>query len=155
MSHSQVDGSLKDSVYDSSQGLDLNIPLDGSASEGPGFVDDASLQSCNSISNASTEPENQMVDKHSRVQELENKFPICETPFNGHVSDLSEPPNPKISTVDVPSSSLADKIGLLEVALLEELEEMGYEYNLEQSLDDPCDASVWDPIIGRVKGGGN
>lgn len=95
----QVDASLKDSFYDSSQGLNLNIPLDVNGSKGPRIIDinvrpiedDAFLQPHNTNApiepvsqmlddaflqpqnpNAPVEPVNQMVDRQLR-QELEKE----------------------------------------------------------------------------------
>lgn len=92
--------------------MNLKIPLDDNGFKGPRAiginfkptVDDASLQSCNFIS--SIETEKKFSDKQDTASAVT--------------------PNKKISAVDVPSFSLADKIGLLEGALLAELEEMGF-----------------------------
>lgn len=84
----QVDASLKDSFYDSSQGLNLNIPLGVGSSEGPRVIDinvqpiedDVFHQPQNP--NAPPEPVNQMVDKE-QWEELGNEFPTNETSFVG------------------------------------------------------------------------
>ncbi|KAL5183210.1 Protein NBR1 [Glycine soja] len=151
----QVDASLQDSFYDTSQGLNLNIPLDISGSKGPQIIDinvqpteeDTVLQTRNP--NAPIEPVNQMVDNEPRF-ELENEFPINEATFVGPAAsapaatpvasssvsypiiDLSEttpavPSNQQSSTVDVPSSSMGTGgINSVEESLLKELEEMGF-----------------------------
>ncbi|QCD81017.1 protein NBR1 homolog [Vigna unguiculata] len=83
----QVDASLKDSFYDNSQGLNLNIPLDVSGSEGPLLIDinvrpaedDTFLQT--RIPNAPIQPAEQ-VDEEPRL-ELEKEFPINEATFVG------------------------------------------------------------------------
>lgn len=87
MSYTQVDASLKDSFYDNSQGLNLNIPLDVSGSEGPLLIDinvrpaedDTFLQT--RIPNAPIQPAEQ-VDEEPRL-ELEKEFPINEATFVG------------------------------------------------------------------------
>jgi next to BRCA1 gene 1 protein len=84
----KVDASLKDSFYDSSQGLNLNIPLGVGSSEWPRIIDinvqpiedDVFHQPQNP--NAPPEPVNQMVDKEQR-QELGNEFPTNEATFVG------------------------------------------------------------------------
>ncbi|KAK7389127.1 hypothetical protein VNO78_23959 [Psophocarpus tetragonolobus] len=149
----QVDASLKDSFYDNSQGLNLNIPLDVSGSQIIDInvqptEDDPFLQACNP--NAPIELVNQMVDKEPRL-ELENELPIDEATFVGPVAsapaatsvappssvsypiiDLSETTpavssNQQSSSVDVPSSSLGTVgINSVEESLLKELEEMGF-----------------------------
>ncbi|KAL3018660.1 hypothetical protein AAZX31_05G039900 [Glycine max] len=152
----QVDASLKDSFYDNSQGLNLNIPLDISGSKGPHIIDinvqptedDTVLQTRKP--NAPIEPLNQMVDEEPRL-ELENEFPINEATFVAPVAsapaatsvasssvpcpiiDLSEttpavPSNQQSPTVDVPSSSMGTGGGInsVEENLLKELEEMGF-----------------------------
>lgn len=86
--HLKVDASLKDSFYDSSQGLNLNIPLGVGSSEGPRVIDinvqpiedDVFHQPQNP--NAPPEPVNQMVDKE-QWKELGNEFPTNETSFVG------------------------------------------------------------------------
>ncbi|KAL9326557.1 hypothetical protein ACSQ67_007202 [Phaseolus vulgaris] len=151
----QVDASLKDSFYDNSQGLNLNIPLDVSGSEGPLLIDinvrptedDTFLQT--RIPNAPIEPATQ-VDKEPKL-ELEKEFPINEATFVGPAAsapaatsvapssvsypiiDLSEtteavPSNQQSSTVDLPSSSVVGTGGInsVEESLLRELEEMGF-----------------------------
>ncbi|XP_027330894.1 protein NBR1 homolog isoform X2 [Abrus precatorius] len=188
----QVDASLKDSFYDSSQGLNLNIPLDVNDSKGPQVIDinvqpaedDIFLQTHNP--NAPIEPGNQVVDKEPRL-ELEKEFPINEATFVGPAAsspatsvapssfsypiiDLSEtaptvPSNQQSSTVDVPSSSMGvGGINSVEETLLKELEEMGFkqvdlnkeilrmnEYDLEQSVDDLCGVSEWDPMLEELR----
>ncbi|RDX86718.1 Protein NBR1-like protein [Mucuna pruriens] len=151
----QVDASLKDSFYDSSQGLNLNIPLDVSGSKGPQVIDinvqpiedETFLQT--RIPNAPTEPVNQMVDKEPML-ELKNEFPINEATFVAPAAsapaatsaapspvsyptiDLSEtapavPSHQQSSTGDVPSSSVGiGGINSVEESLLKELEEMGF-----------------------------
>ncbi|XP_014490605.1 protein NBR1 homolog isoform X2 [Vigna radiata var. radiata] len=151
----QVDASLKDSFYDNSQGLNLNIPLDVSGSEGPLLIDinvrpaedDTFLQT--RIPNALIQPAEQ-VDKEPRL-ELEKGFPINEATFVGPsasapaatslapssisypIIDLSEatpavPSDQQSSTVDVSSSSIMGTGGInsLEESLLKELEAMGF-----------------------------
>ncbi|CAJ1943770.1 unnamed protein product [Sphenostylis stenocarpa] len=188
----QVDASLKDSFYDNSQGLNLNVPLDVSGSAGPLLIDinvrptedDTFLQPC--IPDDPIEPVKQMVDKEPRL-ELEKEFPINEATFVGPVAsapaansvapssvsypiiDFSEttpavavPSNQQSSTVDVSSSAGVGTSGInsVEECLLKELEEMGFkqvdlnkeilrmnEYDLEQSLDELCSVSEWDPIL--------
>lgn len=84
----KVDASLKDSFYDSSQGLNLNVPLGLGSSEGPQIIDinvqpvenDAFHQPKNP--NAPPEPVNQIVDKELR-QELGNEFPTNKATFVG------------------------------------------------------------------------
>ncbi|WVZ13012.1 hypothetical protein V8G54_017542 [Vigna mungo] len=151
----QVDASLKDSFYDNSQGLNLNIPLDVSGSEGPLLIDinvrpaedDTFLQT--RIPNDLIQPAEQ-VDKEPRL-EVEKEFPINEATFVGSsasafaatslapssisypIIDLSEatpavPSDQQSSTVDVPSSSIMETGGInsLEESLLKELEAMGF-----------------------------
>ncbi|BAT76031.1 Protein NBR1-like protein [Vigna angularis] len=151
----QVDASLKDSFYDNSQGLNLNIPLDVSGSEGPLLIDinvrpaedDTFLQT--RIPNALIQPAEQ-VDKEPML-ELEKEFPINEATFVGPsasapaatslapssisypIIDLSEttpavPSDQQSSTVAVPSSSIMGTGGInsLEESLLKELEVMGF-----------------------------
>ncbi|CAK8562968.1 unnamed protein product [Lathyrus sativus] len=208
----QVDASLKDSFYDSSQGLNLNIPLGVSSSEGPQIIDinvqpvedDAFHQPKNP--NAPPEPVNQIVDKELR-QELGYEFPTNKAIFAGSAAsvpaipeasssvsypiidfsgaapailatpstvtypiiDLSGttpavPSNQQASTADALSFS-SDKDGndSVEEALLKELEEMGFkqidlnkevlrmnEYNLEQSIDELCGVSEWDPLLEEL-----
>lgn len=104
----QVDASLKDSFYDSSQGLNLNIPLGLGSSGGPQVIDinvqpaedDAFHQPKNP--NALPEHVNQMVDKELR-QELGNEFSRniaafvgSATPFVG--STASAPAVPEASS---------------------------------------------------------
>nr|KYP70219.1 hypothetical protein KK1_009430 [Cajanus cajan] len=151
----QVDASLKDSFYDSSQGMNLNIPLDVSGCKGPQVIDinvqpiedDTFLQT--SIPNAPIEPVNQMVDMEPRLG-LENESPTNEATFVGPAAsapatsvapssvsypiiDLAEralavPPNQQSSNVDVTSTSLG--IGgiptSVEESLLKDLAEMGF-----------------------------
>lgn len=210
----KVDASLKDSFYDSFQGLNLNIPLGGGSSEGPHIID-INVQPVEDVAfhqpknpNAPPAPEavNQMVDKELR-QELGNEFPINKATFVGPAAsapaipeasssisypvidfygaapaisatpstvsypiiDLSGttravPSNQQASIADALSSSL-DKDGndSVEEALLKELEEMGFkqidlnkevlrmnEYNLEQSIDELCGASEWDPLLEEL-----
>ncbi|KAK7330542.1 hypothetical protein VNO77_24737 [Canavalia gladiata] len=150
----QVDASLKDSFYNSSQGLNLNIPLDVNGSRGPQVIDiniqpiedDSFLQNHNP--NAPIEPLNQTVDKEPSLEQ-ENEFPINEATFVGPAAsppassvatssvsypiiDFSEtapviPSNQQSSSVDVPSSSIGiDGINSVEETLLKELEEMGF-----------------------------
>jgi next-to-BRCA1 protein 1 len=83
----QVDDSLKDSFYDSSQSLNLNIPLGvGSSSEVPRVIDinvqpiEDTVFHQSKNPNAPPEPLNQMVDEEQR-QELGNEFPTMETTF--------------------------------------------------------------------------
>ncbi|TKY55260.1 Ubiquitin-associated/translation elongation factor EF1B [Spatholobus suberectus] len=152
----QVDASLKDSFYDSSQGLNLNIPLDVGGSKGPQVIDiniqpiedDTFLQTRNP--NAPIEPVNQMGDKEPRL-EVENEVPINEATFvapaalapatsvapssvSYPIIDLSEtapavPSNQQSSTVEVPSSSLGiGGTNSVEESLLKELEEMGFKH---------------------------
>ncbi|KAJ1413212.1 Ubiquitin-associated domain [Sesbania bispinosa] len=191
----QVDASLKDSFYDSSQGLNLNIPLDFGGSKGPQVIDmnrqpiedDTFLQPLNlNAPTAPTETVNQMVDKEPR-QELGNEFPINEAAFVGSaasptatsaasssvpypVTDFSEtfpavPSNQQTSVVDaLPSSLGIGENNSVEESLLKELEEMGFrqvdlnrevlrmnEYDLEQSVDDLCGVSEWDPILEELQ----
>ncbi|PNX58878.1 zinc ion binding protein, partial [Trifolium pratense] len=71
----QVDDSLKDSFYDSSQGLNLNVPLGVGSSEGPRVIDinvqpnEDTVFHQSKNPNAPPEPVNQMVDEEQR-QEL-------------------------------------------------------------------------------------
>ncbi|KAI4336221.1 hypothetical protein L6164_014774 [Bauhinia variegata] len=86
------------------------------------------------------------------------------------IIDFSEiapavPFNPESSVVDAPSSSLGvDGNNPVEESLLKELEEMGFkqvdlnkeilrmnEYNLEQSVDDLCGVSEWDPMLEELR----
>ncbi|KAJ1391891.1 Zinc finger, ZZ-type [Sesbania bispinosa] len=191
----QVDASLEDSFYDSSQGLNLNIPLDFGGSKGPQVIDmnrqpiedDTFLQPLNpNAPTAPTETVNQMVDKEPR-QELGNEFPINEAAFVGSaasptatfaasssvpypITDFSEtapavPSNQQTSVVDaLPSSLGIGENNSVEESLLKELEEMGFrqvdlnrevlrmnEYDLEQSVDDLCGVSEWDPILEELQ----
>lgn len=150
----QVDASLKDSFYDSSQGLNLNIPLGVGGYEGTRVIDinvqpiedDAFHQPQNH--NAPPKPVNQMVDK-APWQELGNEFPTNEAIFvqpaasapatsvepssvSYPIIDFSgtapaAPSYQPTSTVDALSPSLGmDESYLVEEALLRELEEMGF-----------------------------
>ncbi|CAJ2664298.1 unnamed protein product [Trifolium pratense] len=85
----QVDDSLKDSFYDSSQGLNLNVPLGVGSSEGPRVIDinvqpnEDTVFHRSKNPNAPPEPVNQMVDEEQR-QEL--------GPVNtGRVTGIIEP----------------------------------------------------------------
>ncbi|XP_057745888.1 protein NBR1 homolog [Arachis stenosperma] len=201
----QVDASLKDSFYDSSQGLNLNVPLDVGGSGGPQTIDinvqpledDAFLQNLNRI--APTKAVNPMADKQPR-QELENRLLPVDATFVGPVAsspaissaaaycasapataatssdasypiiDLSETAptatsDQQFSAVDTQSTSMGlGGNGSVEETLLKELEEMGFkqvdlnkeilrmnEYNLEQSVDDLCGVSEWDPILEELQ----
>lgn len=190
----KVDASLKDSFYDSAQGLNLNIPLDVNGFEGPQVIDiNVQLQPIEDDTfhqpqnpNAPTEPVNQIIDKEPG-QELGNKLPVNEATFVGPVAsppatsvapssdsypiiDFSStapavPSNQHTSTVDAPSSSVGmGGNNSVEETLLKELEEMGFkqidlnkeilrmnEYNLEQSVDDLCGVSEWDPILEELR----
>ncbi|KAK7265631.1 hypothetical protein RJT34_33253 [Clitoria ternatea] len=176
----QVDASLKDSFYDSSQGLNV------SGSKGAQVIDinvqpieDDTLQT--HIPTAPAEPVNQIVDKEPRP-ELENEISVREATFVGPAAaspgtsvsypiiDLSEtapavPTNQQSSNVDVPASSQGiDGINSVEENLLKELEEMGFkqvdlnkeilrinEYDLEQSVEDLCGVFEWDPILEELQ----
>jgi len=106
LSYTQVDASLKDSFYDNSKGLNLNIPLDVSGSEGPLLIDinvrptedDTLLQT--RISNAPIEPAKQ-VDKEPRL-ELEKEFPINEATFVGPAASA---PATSASAASAPAAS--------------------------------------------------
>ncbi|KAL2321767.1 hypothetical protein Fmac_026146 [Flemingia macrophylla] len=84
----QVDVSLKDSFYDTSRGMNLNIPLDVSGSKVPRVIDinvqpienDTSLQTV--IPNAPIEPVNQLDDKEQTL-ELAKEFPTNEATLVG------------------------------------------------------------------------
>lgn len=82
----QVDASLKDSFYDSSQSLNLNTPLDISGSKAPQVIDinvqpiEDDTYPQTQYPNAPIEPVNQMVDKEPTLG-LENEFPINEATF--------------------------------------------------------------------------
>lgn len=97
----QVDASLKDSFYDSFQGLNLNIPLGGGSSEGPQIID-INVQPVEDVAfhqpknpNAPPEAVNQMVDKELRP-ELGNEFPINKATFVGPAA--SAPAIPEASS---------------------------------------------------------
>ncbi|KAI4343706.1 hypothetical protein L6164_011023 [Bauhinia variegata] len=149
----QVGASLKESFCDSSQGLNLNIPLVGSCSKGPDVIninvqpipilDDVFLQPHNP--NALPEPVKQMVVEQTG-QELENDLPINDTTLVGlGASPAVSPPsisypiidfseiapavifNPQSSVVDASSSSPTVEVNNpVEDTLLKELEEMGF-----------------------------
>ncbi|MED6210784.1 hypothetical protein PIB30_067393 [Stylosanthes scabra] len=192
----QVDASLKDSFYDSSQGLNLNIPLGGSG--GPQTIDinvqplddDTFLQNLNPVS--ATKAVNPCADKQPR-QDLETGLsvdatfvvPVASSPATSSapataaapsdassypIIDFSEtvptaPADQQLSAVDTQSSSMGSGgNGSVEETLLKELEEMGFkqvdlnkeilrmnEYNLEQSVDDLCGVSEWDPILEELQ----
>ncbi|CAL0330114.1 unnamed protein product [Lupinus luteus] len=201
----QVDTSLKDSFYDSSQGLNLNIPLDVSGSKRSQIIDiniqptedDAFLQP--HIPNAPIEPVNEMIVDQLMMQKLVDDFmlvndlnessvavaasapttsvaatslpttSVAPSPVSYPIIDLSEttpvvPSNQQSAAVGVSSSSFA--VGgnnSVEETLLKELEVMGFkqvdlnkeilrmnEYNLEQSVDDLCGVSEWDPILQEL-----
>ncbi|XP_054822455.1 protein JOKA2 isoform X2 [Prosopis cineraria] len=191
----QVDASLKDSFYDDSQGLNLNIPLEESGSKGPENIDinvrpevnDAFLQSQSFNPSASTKFEKRQVDEQPRQELGENLF-MDETTTVGHgglppatsaapptvsypIIDFSETApavasNSQSPDVVPPSSSseIIDGDNSLEETLLKELEEMGFrqvdlnkeilrmnEYDLEQSVDDLCGVSDWDPLLDELQ----
>ncbi|KAK7291604.1 hypothetical protein RIF29_06878 [Crotalaria pallida] len=86
----QVDASLKDSFYDSSQGLNLNIPLDVSGSTLPQIIDiNVQPTDEDSFLNAPTVIENQQAVHNHLMQVLEKEFPINEATF---VSASASPP---------------------------------------------------------------
>ncbi|XP_019463814.1 PREDICTED: protein NBR1 homolog isoform X2 [Lupinus angustifolius] len=108
----QVDASLKDSFYDSSQGLNLNIPLDVSGSKRPQIIDinvqptedDAFLQP--HIPNAPTEPVNEIVDDQLMMQKLVDDFML--------VNDLNE--SPVAVAASAPTISVAASAPTISVA---------------------------------------
>ncbi|MED6218181.1 hypothetical protein PIB30_024506 [Stylosanthes scabra] len=192
----QVDASLKDSFYDSSQGLNLNIPLGGSGGHQTIDInvqpldDDTFLQNLNPVS--ATEAVNPSADKQPR-QDLETGLsvdatfvvPVASSPATSSApataaapSDASSypiidfsatvptaPADQQLSAVETQSSSMGSGgNGSVEETLLKELEEMGFkqvdlnkeilrmnEYNLEQSVDDLCGVSEWDPILEELQ----
>ena len=112
MSYLQVDASLKESFYSSSQGLNLNIPLDDSDSRRPEIidinvqpaVDDFILRSRNS--DASTEPAEQIVNEQPS-QELRKNMPANETTFIGNGAS-APPTSVASSSVSYPIIDLSE-----------------------------------------------
>ncbi|CAL0325331.1 unnamed protein product [Lupinus luteus] len=68
----QVDASLKESFYDRSQGLNLNIPLDASGSKASQLIDINVQPTVDHIFNAHAKLVNEMVDNELMMQELLN-----------------------------------------------------------------------------------
>lgn len=175
----QVDASLKD-LYDSFQGLNLNLPPQDS-----GIADLESV-------NGNVEPMmvQSLVDAHPfKSQELD--FPTNDTLLVGDgcggsgVSITVRPgartsisfPITQIASavpsgthVSSPSTIVPETVrgtgenNDIEQSLLKELEEMGFKhvdlnkeilrlngYNLEQSLEDLCGISEWDPILEELQ----
>lgn len=75
----------------------------------------------------------------------------------------ARPPPPPHTNVDKPSQDVTDS-SEVELSLLKELEEMGFkqidlnkeilrmnEYDLQQSVDDLCGVSEWDPILEELE----
>lgn len=184
----QVDASIKDSVRDGVEGLNLNLPPDCSGSKFHQIIDvnlqpamDSGFQGpCNSSVSVP------MVDVEQPMKDQEMNFPINDillvgdgvsTPTPNQASssvsypiiDFSEAapavPSEVFPAMDIPTSS-EDVIvkDAVEKSLLKELEEMGFkqidlnkeilrmnEYNLEQSVDDLCGVSDWDPILEELQ----
>lgn len=213
----QVDASLKDSLCDTLEGLNLNLPPVSSGSKGPEIIDvnvqpaiDSEFFHPSNSNTATTEPGKQVVDEQPKKDH--DLFPINDTLLVGQgisapattegqssvsypIIDLSEvalsapvrppfiasplPPPPPVPQYRIPpngayeqqifphASTSAQGVipkNAVEETLLKELEEMGFkqvdlnkeilrmnEYNLEQSVDDLCGVSEWDPILEELR----
>lgn len=206
----QVDASLDESLCDTLEGLNLNLPPVNSGSNGPEIID-VNVQPTmdgeffeSSNSKATTEPGKKVVDEQPKKDH--ELFPINDTLLVGQgvsaptttgpqsavsypIIDLSEVvlpapaqapshspsaptyvqnpipvlPTEVQSTVAHASTSAVPK-NPVEETLLKELEEMGFkqvdlnkevlrmnEYDFEQSVDDLCGVSEWDPILEELQ----
>ena len=181
----QVDTSLKDSFFESFQGLNLNLPPKESekidVNLQPAAGSDFLRPSGSSPLKEPVKPMPTELPGHD--QELH--FPINDSLLVGHsASAPTEPqgsstvlyptvnifkpslPSPKLSpVVNAPASSEGTSSNNdVEDTMLKELEAMGFkqvnlnkevlrmnEYNMEQSVDDLCEVSDWDPILEELQ----
>lgn len=130
---------------------ELNFPINNSLLVGDGLSAPASSMASPSMS--------------SPVASPSVSSPVASPCISYPVVDLSEAgPSEAVAAVDIPTSSEeADNLHI-ETTLLKELEEMGFrqidlnkeilrsnEYNLEQSVDELCGVSEWDPILEELQ----
>ncbi|KAE9610096.1 putative PB1 domain, Zinc finger, ZZ-type, Next to BRCA1, central domain-containing protein [Lupinus albus] len=126
----QVDASIKESFYNRSQGLNMNIPLDVSGSKGSQLIDINVQPTEDHIPNAHTEPVNEMQSAAVDVPPSTLEVGVNNSVEETLLKELEE-------------------MGFKQVDLNIEILRMN-EYNLEQSVDDLCGVYEWDPILEEL-----
>ncbi|KAL0698376.1 hypothetical protein Bca4012_054498 [Brassica carinata] len=175
-----VDASLKGSIVNEFQGLNLNVSPDeeltginvnhepaqaGSSSVNPGAVEGADLEreaAGSQIPEKDDLPVGEVEPATLTPSSSSSSFNMIEFPNMPAVEALG---GGSSSTNDIPVDLQEDiEKNDVEITMLKELEEMGFkeivlnkeilrenEYNLEQSVDALCGVSEWDPILEELQ----